>query len=93
MKTALVDNATVISQQATKYSSQCGLILLCNYQNAIVLDFTPGDTAYDDLRNPVQYLFSTATGSGALTHKQLLIAALVYGMRKARVMGPTGERS
>jgi hypothetical protein len=96
VKTALVDNAGVISQQASKYSSQCGLVVLCNYQAMIVLDFTPGpgNTAWDDLTHPVQYLFSTGTGTGGtLTHKQLLIAALIYGMRKAGVMGTNGEQS
>ena len=87
------DNAAIISKQASKYSSQCGLVLLCNYQNSIVLDFTPGpgNTAYNDLTHPVQYLFSTGTGNGVLTHKQLLIAALIYGMRKAGVIGANGE--
>ncbi|KAJ3566408.1 hypothetical protein NP233_g7031 [Leucocoprinus birnbaumii] len=84
VQTALVDNAGIISKQASKYSSQCGLIVLCNYQNMIVLDFTPGNTAYNNLTNPVRYLFSSGTH---LTHKQLLIAALIYGMRKAGVMG------
>jgi hypothetical protein len=92
VQTALVDNAGVISQQASKYSSQCGLVVLCNYQDMIVLDFTPGpgNAAYNDLTNPVRYLFSTGN---QLTHKQLLIAALVYGMRKAGVMGANGEQS
>src|SRR5258708_39768326 len=50
MQTALVDNAAIISKQASKYSTQCGLIMLCNYQKMIVLDFTPGpgNTAYND---------------------------------------------
>jgi len=85
VQTALLDNAAIISKQASKYSAQCGLIIVCNYQNIIVLDFTPGNTAYNDLTNPVNYLFSSGN---PLTHKQLLIAALVYGMRKAGVMGP-----
>jgi len=92
VQTALVDNAGVTSKQASKYSSQCGLVILCNYQDMIVLDFTPGagNTAWNDLTNPVRYLFSSGN---PLTHKQLLIAALVYGMRKAGVMGPNGEQS
>ena len=92
MRTALVDNAGVISQQASKYSSQCGLVVLCNYQNMIVLDFTPGqgNTIYNDRTNPVRYLFSTGN---QMTHKQLLISALIYGMRKAGVMAPNGEQS
>jgi hypothetical protein len=92
VRTALVDNAGVISQQASKYSSQCGLVVLCNYQNMIVLDFTPGpgNTVYNDVTNPVRYLFSTGN---QITHKQLLIAALIYGMRKAGVMGANGEQS
>ncbi len=92
VQTALVDNAAIISKQASKYSTQCGLVVLCNYQKMIVLDFTPGpgNTAYNDLTNPVKYLFSSGN---LLTHKQLLIAALIYGMRKASVMGPNGERS
>ena len=50
MQTVLVDNAAIISKQASKYSTQCGLIMLCNYQKMIVLDFTPspGNTAYND---------------------------------------------
>ena len=93
VQTALKDNAGVISKQASKYSSQCGLVLLCNYQDIVVLDFTPGpgNTPYDDLTHPVQYLFSTGTGNGELTHKLLLLAALIYGMRKAGVMGADGE--
>ena len=92
MQTALVDNAGVISKQASKYSSQCGLVVLCNYQDIIVLDFTPGqgNTAWNDTTNPVRYLFSS---TNVLTHKQLLIAALIYGMRKAGVMQPNGEQS
>lgn len=92
VRTALVNNAGVISQQASKYSSQCGLVVLCNYQNMIVLDFTPGpgNAVYNDVTNPVRYLFSTGN---QLTHKQLLIAALIYGMRKAGVMGANGEQS
>jgi hypothetical protein len=92
VQTALVDNAGIISKQAGKYSAQCGLVVVCNYQNMIVLDFTPGqgNTAYNDLTNPVKYLFSSGN---PLAHKQLLIAALIYGMRKAGVMGPNGERS
>ena len=90
--TALVDNAGVISKQAGKYSSQCGLVVLCNYQDMIVLDFTPGqgNPVWNDLTNPVRYLFSSGN---PLTHKQLLIAALIYGMRKAGVMGQNGEQS
>ena len=58
----------------------------------IVLDFTPGpgNAVYNDVTNPVRYLFSTGN---QLTHKQLLIAALIYGMRKAGVMGANGEQS
>jgi len=91
----LKDNAGVISQQAGKYSTQSGIVVLCNYQNMIVLDFhtSPGNTPYDDLTHPVQYLFSTGTGNGVLTHKQLLIAALIYGMRKVGLMGANGEKS
>ena len=94
MKTALVGNAGVISQQASKYSRQCGLVVVCDYQNMIVLDFTPGpgpgNAAYNDRTNPVQYLFSKGN---PMTHKQLLLAALIYGMRKAGVMGANGEQS
>jgi hypothetical protein len=95
VQTALKDNAAVISKQASKYSSQCGLVLLSNYQDSILLDFTtsPGNTPWNDLTHPVQYLFTTGTGNGVLTHKQLLTAALIYGMRKAGVIGPNGEQS
>ena len=89
VQTALVNNAPVLSKQSGKYSSRCGLVVLCNHQNMIVLDFTPGqgNRAWNDLTNPVQYLFSSGD---PLTHKQLLIAALIYGMRKAGVMGANG---
>ncbi|KAK0200005.1 hypothetical protein DFS33DRAFT_212261 [Desarmillaria ectypa] len=81
-QTALRDNAGIISKQASKYSSQCGLVVLCNYQNMIVLDFTPGqnNARWNDLTDPVKYFFSNGQ---AITHKQLLLAALVYGLRKA----------
>jgi len=96
-QTALVDNAAIISKQAKKYSTQCGLIVLCNYQDMIVLDFKPGpgpgSQDSNDLTNPVQYFFSSGNPQTGLTHKQLLTAALIHGMRKAGFMGPNGERS
>jgi hypothetical protein len=91
-KSALLDNAGTIAQQGSKYSTLCGLVVVCNYQNMIVLEFTtgPGNTKWNDITHPVKYLFSSGD---PLTHKQLLIVALIYGMRKAGVMGPNGERS
>ena len=88
VQTALVDNAGLISKQASKYSSQCGLVVLCNYQDMIILDFTPNGAHWNDLTSPVKYFFSTGN---PMTHKQLLIAAFVYGMRKAGLMGAQSE--
>ena len=88
VQTALVDNAGLISKQASKYSSQCGLVVLCNYQDMIILDFTPNGARWNDLTSPVKYFFSTGN---PMTHKQLLIAAFVYGMRKAGLMGAQSE--
>ena len=90
--TALVENAKKLSKQAGKYSSECGLVLLCNYQNMIALDFntSPGNAPWDDLNYPVKYFWSDGT---AFPHKRLLIAALVYGMRKEGLMGANGELS
>ncbi|OBZ79751.1 hypothetical protein A0H81_01324 [Grifola frondosa] len=84
--TALKDNAAIISKQGSKYSSQCGLIVLCDYQNMIVLDFTPGanNARWNDLTDPVKYFFSNGKET---THKQLLLAALIYGLRKVGVLG------
>ncbi|KIM70077.1 hypothetical protein SCLCIDRAFT_504019 [Scleroderma citrinum Foug A] len=87
-ETALLDNAAVISKQASKYSELCALIALCNYQDMIILDFTPNGAPWNDLTNPVNYLFSSGN---PMTHKQLLIAAFVYGMRKAGLMGAYSE--
>jgi len=54
----------------------------------IILDFTPNGARWNDLTSPVKYFFSAGN---PMTHKQLLIAAFVYGMRKAGLMGPQGE--
>ena len=45
-QTALVDNASKLSKQVSKYGLECSVVLLCNYQNMIALDFTtsPGNT-------------------------------------------------
>jgi hypothetical protein len=65
---ALLDNAGVLSQQASKYSKDCGVILLCNYQNMIALDFTngTGNARWNDLEFPVKYFWSDES---TLTHK------------------------
>ena len=91
-ETALLDNAARLSKQANKYSQYCGLVLLCNYQNMIALDFTPGrrNERYEDVKNPVKYCWSDGV---AFTHKKFLIAALVYGLRKANLLGSRGELS
>ena len=92
VQTALVDNASRLSKQAAKYSLDCGLVLLCNYQNMIALDLTtgPGNTKWNNLDHPVKYFYSNGV---AFTHKKLLIAALVHGMRKAGLMANNGELS
>ncbi|KAK0450282.1 uncharacterized protein EV420DRAFT_745836 [Desarmillaria tabescens] len=84
VQTALRDNAAIISKQASKYSSQCGLVVLCNYQNMIVLDFTPGhnNARWNDLTDPVKYYFSNGQ---TMTHKRLLLATLIYGLRKVGI--------
>ncbi|OBZ78922.1 hypothetical protein A0H81_01334 [Grifola frondosa] len=89
VQTALVDNAGILSKQASKYSSRCGLVLLCNYQDMIVLDFSPGahNVRWNDVTDPVKYFFSDGQ---RITHKQLLLAALVYGLRKVGVLGANG---
>jgi hypothetical protein len=58
----------------------------------VVLDFTtsPGNTPSTDLNNPVRYFFSNGQ---TISHKQLLTAALIYGMKKVGVMAPNGELS
>ena len=86
-RTGLSNNASVLAQQSGKYSAQCGLVVLFDYQNMIVLDFTPGNSPQDDVTNPVRYHFSSGS---RMTHKQLLIAALIYGVRKADLMNVTG---
>ena len=91
-QTALVDNASMLSKQAGKYSNECGVVLLCNYQNMIALDFhtSPDNAPWDDLNHPVKYFWSDGT---AIPHKRLLIAALVYGMKKVGLMAANGELS
>ena len=92
VQTALVDNAAWLSKQGSKYSRECGIVLLCNYQNMVALDFTtsPGNTPWNDLTHPVKFFWSNGV---AFTHKKLLIAALVYGLRKAGLMANNGELS
>ena len=86
----MTDNETKLSKQASKYSDHCGLVILFNYQNMIVLDFTPGpsNACWNNRTSPVRYYFSDGQ---TMTHKKLLIAALIYGMRKADIMGTSGE--
>ncbi|OBZ79752.1 hypothetical protein A0H81_01325 [Grifola frondosa] len=85
-QTALTHNAATVSKQASKYSSQCGLVVICNYQNMIVLDLKPAlhNARWNDITNPVKYFFSDGQ---TITHKQLLLAALIYGLRKAGLQG------
>jgi hypothetical protein len=85
-------NAVLISKQASKYNEtipECGLVIF-NYQNMIVLELTTGagNTTWDDFTNPVRYFFSDGRN---ISHKQLLTAALIYGMKRAGVMAPDGE--
>jgi hypothetical protein len=58
----------------------------------IVLNFTTGagNTRWNDLTNPVRYFFSNGQ---TISHKQLLTAALIYGMKEAGVMAANGELS
>ncbi|KAK0440496.1 hypothetical protein EV421DRAFT_1815371 [Armillaria borealis] len=78
-KTALTGNAVILSQQAVKYSESCPIIVLCNYQNMIVLDFAPGQRPFHNENNPVQYFFSNGQ---VISHKALLLAAFLYGLEK-----------
>ncbi|KAK7455289.1 hypothetical protein VKT23_011162 [Stygiomarasmius scandens] len=82
----LQKNAIVIAQQCAKYgrSTQltCPLVLCANYQKMVLLDFKYNNQVYDNATNPVRWWFSNDETSSFLTHQQLLLAALVYGMQK-----------
>jgi len=82
-RTALQGNAGVISQQARKYSDKCPVVVIFNYQHMIVLDFAPAGEPFNDRTNPVQFHFSSDSSP---THKQLLLATMIHGMKKANVV-------
>jgi hypothetical protein len=85
----LTDNAVILSKQGSIYSEWCGLIMFFDYESMVVLDFHTGteNAEWDDLTSPVKFFWSDGSG---ITHKQLLLATLIYGMRKEGVMGPNG---
>lgn len=89
-KSALLNNAVNLVRQGSKYSKECDLIVLFNYQDMIVLDFAPGGRKWDNLDNPMNYYFLSGENNG-LTFRQLLLAAFIYGMRKVGLMANNGK--
>lgn len=84
--TALVGNAPHLVRQGSKYSNRCDIVVLFNYQDMVILDFAPGGVKWNDHDSIVNYQFFHGETNG-LTFRQLLLAAFVFGMRRAGFRG------